>query len=326
LVINNYKGTETLTTTFNFNENDSAYIRKVFNTNPARTNSGVDSAPLKYFLGETFDRHMKANITNDQTFAAIVKLYNQNAVSGSDHKADLQSAQTPSIISCDLGAGAQNLFTIHALEQPGDWTNRNIKVSIEDVKRSTNESTDYGTFSVVLRALSDSDNVVRVIEQFNNCNLNPDSTNYIARRIGDSYQEWEASDRRYMQKGNYPAVSQFVRVAMNSEVDAGLSNPALLPFGFRGIFKYADEDLKPSDTSGNWVTGSVTVGSAVGGVFKASGSAPSCSVAYPAPELRVSASDGDLSNPTDAYFGFQTAKSAGSTVFDRSTIDLLRPR
>ena len=171
---------------------------------------------------------MKANITNDQTFAAIVKLYNQNAVSGSDHKADLQSAQTPSIISCDLGAGAQNLFTIHALEQPGDWTNRNIKVSIEDVKRSTNESTDYGTFSVVLRALSDSDNVVRVIEQFNNCNLNPDSTNYIARRIGDSYQEWEASDRRYMQKGNYPAVSQFVRVAMNSEVDAGLSNPALL--------------------------------------------------------------------------------------------------
>ena len=332
MVINNYKGSETLTTTFNFNENDSSYIRKVFNTNPARTNSGVDSAPLNYFLGETFDRHLKANITNTQTFAAIVKLYSQGAVSGSYFRAALQSAQTPPIISCDLGAGAQDLFTIHALEQPGDWTNRNIKVSIEDIQRSTNESTDYGTFSVVLRALSDSDNVVRVIEQFNNCNLNPDSPNYVARRIGDSYQEWEASDRRYMQKGSYPAVSQFIRLAMNSEVDAGLSNPALLPFGFRGIFKYTDELVPASGSSGNWITGSNTLqpsgplNAKKGGVFRTLVDAVSCSVAYPAPELRVSASDGNLSNPTDAYFGFQTAKTAGSTVFDRSTIDLLRPR
>ena len=328
LVINNYKGTETLTTTFNFNENDSSYIRKVFNTNPARTNSGVDSANVNYFLGETFDRHLKANITNEQTFAAIVKLYNQSAVSGSNFKADLQSAQTPPIISCDLGAGAQDLFTVHALEEPGDWTNRNIKVSIQDVQRSTNESTNYGTFSVVLRALSDSDNVVRVIEQFNNCNLNPDSPNYVARRIGDSYQEWEASDRRYMQKGNYAPVSQYVRVAMNSEVDAGLSNPALLPFGFRGIFKYDDELIAPSGSAGNWVTGSgmPAVSYAKEGCFRVGVDAVSCSVAYPAPELRVSASDGDLSNPADAYFGFQTVKSAGSTVFDRSTIDLLRPR
>jgi phage tail sheath protein FI len=42
--------------------------------------------------------------------------------------------------------------------------------------------------------------------------------------------------------------------------------------------------------------------------------------------LRLSASDGGLSNRTDAYFGFQTTKTPGGTVFDRSTIDLLRPR
>jgi hypothetical protein len=49
-------------------------------------------------------------------------------------------------------------------------------------------------------------------------------------------------------------------------------------------------------------------------------------VYYPAPELRVNASDGGLSNKTDAYFGFQTTTTAGGTQFDRSTIDLLRPR
>jgi hypothetical protein len=46
----------------------------------------------------------------------------------------------------------------------------------------------------------------------------------------------------------------------------------------------------------------------------------------PSPELRLSASDGNLSDPTDAYFGFQSTKTRGGTVFDRSNIDLLRPR
>ena len=42
--------------------------------------------------------------------------------------------------------------------------------------------------------------------------------------------------------------------------------------------------------------------------------------------LRLEASDGNLANPTDAYFGMQTSQGASSTVFDKSTIDLLRPR
>ena len=46
----------------------------------------------------------------------------------------------------------------------------------------------------------------------------------------------------------------------------------------------------------------------------------------PVPELRVSASDGNLPQSSSAYFGFQTTQTAGGTVFDRSTIDLLRPR
>ena len=65
LVIGNYRGSENLTTTFKFNENDSRYIRNVFNTNPQMTNSslmGSGETQLTYFLGETFDRHLKANI------------------------------------------------------------------------------------------------------------------------------------------------------------------------------------------------------------------------------------------------------------------------
>jgi hypothetical protein len=325
-------------TTFNFNENDSKYIRKVFNTNPQLTNSGITAAASRqpYFLGETFDRHLKANITTTgDTMAALVKLYDaDNSVSGSQFLTQVQSAETPQVISCDLGSGVQNLFKFVALNQPGDWTNRNIKISIQDIKRSSTDETDYGSFSVVVRHLSDSDNVVKVIEQFNNCDLNPDSPNYIARRIGDKYLDWTESERRYTESGNWPNVSRYVRVEMNSDVDAGLTNPALLPFGWLGMVKYQDDSLATSATSGSWITGStpnlpaaVTVSNAGASLFVFSGSAGAVvDVLYPAPEFRVSASDGYLSNPTDAYFGFQTSKTAGSTVFDRSNIDLLRPR
>ena len=113
-----------------------------------------------------------------------------------------------------------------ALEEPGDWTNRNIKVSIQDIKRSSNDSTDYGTFTVVVRHLSDSDNVVNVVEMFSNCDLNPNSSNYVARKIGDKRRTWEETERRYIQAGDWDNNSKYIRVEMNSDVNAGITNPA----------------------------------------------------------------------------------------------------
>jgi len=363
--ITNASGSDDANTTFtaNFTEGDSRYIRKVFNTNPQRTNAAVASpgTALQYFLGETFDRHMKANVTStlidasatQRTLGSIVKIQGGTGgtVKGSDFAGNsAQSAQSPSIISCRLSPtdGPDSLFAIHALQEPGDWTNRNIKVSIQDIQRAPTNAYRYGTFSVVVRQLSDSDNTVRVIEQFDDCDLNPDSLNYVARKVGDQYTSWSESERRYVQKGDWANNSAYIRVAMDSNVDAGMANPSLLPFGYRGIVKYDDEELtNASSGDGNWATGSNVEGDfpaprsatgqwSSGSLFaiydNVDGPAFNAlntigiKALYPTPELRVSASDGNLSNKTDAYFGFQTAQSAGSTVFDKSTIDLLRPR
>ena len=353
LLIKNYKGTSTLTSTFNFSENDSKYIRKVFNTNPQQTNSGITNGPVNYWLGETFDRHLAAQIDNTQTktFAAIVPIRTTGSARGYDFRASLQGAQTPQVISCrlSLSAAPQDLFKFVALDEPGDWSNKNIKVSIQDIKVSTNDSSEYGTFSVVVRHLSDTDNVVRVLEQFNNCDLNPDSLNYVARLVGDKRKVWNPDEKRYREEGDYDNRSDFIRIEMNADAAAGITDPQLLPFGFRGIVKYNDEDLltTASGDAGQWISGSgvtglpvasatgeITSGSlfAVSGTFSGvSGTVDqdlnyAISVIYPAPEFRINATDGNLNNPKDAYFGLQTAKSAGSTVFDRSTISLLRPR
>ena len=320
-----------ITASFNFNRNDSRYIRKVFNTNPQLTNAGITDTPLNYFLGETFDRHLSETVSDEgTTYAALVQLTNTgDSLSGSNFIASLQGAETPQIISCRLDPSdtPTDLFKFVTRGEGGDWSNKNIKISIQDIKRSTNNDTEYGTFSVVIRHLSDSDNVVRVIEQFNNCTLNPNSLDYVARKIGTQYREWEPSERRYRTRGDWPNNSQLVRIVMNSDVDAGLTNPVLLPFGFDGIVKYVDETIVDA-ASGSWISGSGNPDPTnyIGETLVISGSSLTANVFYPEPELRVSASDGNLANPTDAYFGFQTTQTAGGTVFDTSNIDLLRPR
>ena len=328
-----------LTASFNFDVNSSNYIRKVFNTNPQLVNSAITDASNRtnYFLGETFDRHLKANISSDSaTWGAVVKLYN-GSISGSNFEASLQNAESPQIIGCDLGDGKRpNLFKFVARGEPGSWTNKNLKVSIQDIKVPTNDSSDYGTFSVVVRLLSDSDNVVRVVEQFNNCNLNPQSLNYVGRKIGDRQRIWVEAERRYRDSGDWPNNSDYLRVDVASDVDAGILNASYLPFGWQGIVKYKDEvdsnRILDNTSQGNWITGSTrtlalpSATTTVNSALCISGSNLTASIFYPAPELRVSASDGELSNLSDAYFGLQTSRTAGSTVFDTSTIDLLGVR
>jgi len=352
MLIKKYDGSSTLTTTFNFSKNDSKYIRKVLSTNPQKTNTAVTTNTVDYWLGETFDRHLAAQINSAQgsTWATIVPLRTTGSAVGYNFRANLNSAETPQVISCRLSPSStpQDLFKIVALNEPGDWTNKNLKISIQDIAISTNDSTDYGSFSVVVRHLSDTDNVVRIIEQFNDCNLNPDSLNYVARIIGDKRTEWNEDERRYRVVGGYDNRSDYIRIVMNADVDAGtITDPQLLPFGFRGIVKYNDEDLLQSGTVyGQWLSGTAVTGLPVssgsvveagsitpGSLFAISGAANlsvpltyNANVIYPVPEFRINASDGNLNNPKDAYFGLQTAEAAGSTVFDRSTIDLLRPR
>ena len=346
-LVKNASGTTVDTITFNFNKNDSKYIRKVFNTNPQLlTDAIVDPSNTElYFLGETFDRHIE-NVLSDEasSYAAAFVRINDGGSDGDDFTYEVQAAETPNIISCKLapGSGVTKLFQFVARGKAGDWTNKNLKISIQDIKRSTNDQEDYGTFSVVVRHLSDSDNVVRVVEQFNNCDLNPNSLNFIARKIGDRRLVWSQSERRYYAEGNYDNNSDYIYVDVNSDVEAGVTNPTLLPFGFEGIVKYLDVTatagaggLNPS-----WLSASHGVGTfpltghySSGSLFVVSGAASieddvfaSASVDFPRPVLRDKATDGNLVNATDAYFGLQTTEAVGSTVFDRSTIDILRPR
>jgi hypothetical protein len=359
--------------TFNFNKNSDRYIRKVFNTNPSQTNTDVvASASAKtYWLGETYDQfinsdsadHTLSELGDGGTYGAILALYNTtgSTLDWDDHRTGFQDAETPYVYSQDLGVASnfdliekQKLFKFVSRGY-GEWANNNIKVSVENIRAADYPEIDpYGTFSVTLRHVRDTDNAPIFLERFDLCNLNPNSENYIAKKVGDRFIQWDDSDRRYREYGEYANKSDYVRVVVHENVAAAGAEAELLPFGYFGPPRYNGFSFRQQSGS---VTGPLPLGftsydaddtrsivqggSQLPGYLAGDGDAAaggntfllanpisasySGSFVFPKIRTRVSASEGAISNPTDAYFGVQTTTTKDSLRFDESYYDLVRP-
>ena len=241
-------GTVKHKTAFNFNRDSQYYIRKRFNTNPMMTNSSyVDTTPLKkgenlYWLGETYATHLNSIVTGSggQQLGFIAAL-ESGSVSWDERQASFVNSRTPWFFSQDLSSDYANylaeempkLFRFHGLDH-GEWVQNNCKVSIANLKPSKSVANAYGTFDVYLRAAHDTDNKPVFLERYTGCSLNPDSENYIARKIGDVYTTWDTTNKVHRQYGTYANKSEYIRVEMNPDVDNGLADPELLPFGVFG--------------------------------------------------------------------------------------------
>jgi hypothetical protein len=217
----------------------------------------------------------------------------------------------------------------------GRWTQNNLKISINSIKASTNTSDPYGSFNLVVRAASDRDNVVQVVEQFTNLNLNPSSENFIGRVIGDTYYEFDYTQRRLRQYGQYVNKSKYIRIDMNPDIESGLMDARLLPFGCTGPLRFKTVEGNPAGASyeGVPVSGpnSFLLGSgsvplcdppegtlSAGNIWVGSGSQVLSGLKLNFPEqlLRLSASDGGLADPEDAYFGPMSTVTRASSRKD----------
>jgi hypothetical protein len=371
--------TITETICFNFDREDERYIRKVFNTSPSVTNSDVtpstSNAFKKYWLGETFDQMVTRQVSNDGTSGNVFGLLGaitSGSVDWDDRAANFQNAETGFFFGQDLGEPATyqseampKLFKFISLEH-GEWLQRNVKISIEQLRASNNvEANPYGTFSVVLRHAKDNDNAPRIIERFDSLSLNPNSVNYIARRIGDKYNKWSDTERRLREYGDYDNQSSYIRVEMDPTVEAGGVDATLLPFGFYGpvrpigfsLFSGSvipgrigalsgtdpKRDANPLpyrdgvDTFALFGTGTIANSAAPEdvGIIRVTADKETAAIGeetvftgsylFPAIRLRHSASDGGINNPTDAYFGINTNRDAASLRFDESYVDMVRP-
>jgi len=172
----------------------------VFNTNPTLTNDAITPADglTNYWLGETFGNFVKNKINADssdagEAYGCLVPLQ-QGAAAYADQRQPAQAAASGWVISQDLNtvtasfdaADMTKLFKFHALgEGAGEWEQNNIKISITDIKTSTNPLvSEYGSFTVLVRQLEDDKDASPIIlEQYTECSLNPAANNYLLEPI-----------------------------------------------------------------------------------------------------------------------------------------------
>jgi hypothetical protein len=120
-----------------------------------------------------------------------------------------KSPSTPYLVSELRGNKVYNLFKFISISD-GNAANTEVKVSI------ANLSFNNMSFDVLVRNFFDTDANPVVIEKFTNCNMDPNSNNFVAKKIGSS-------------DGEYALISRYIMIELADEapIDA-------IPCGFYG--------------------------------------------------------------------------------------------
>lgn len=349
VIIYNAAGTEVENVSFNFDRTSGDYIRNKFNTNPQLVNTSITatSDQKNYWLGESFERSVKEKVTTTTAatqVAALIPLHKddvaptQNNGNWGYQRTGSAEAKSGYLIGRNYDSNNANyvgessvskLFRFECIHA-GEEIQKNVLIAIEDLKLATNPTVyPYGTFSVKIMDINGG-----TLEKYSGCNLDPNSPNFIARRIGDMYMEWSESDRRYRSYGDHPNVSDYVRIKMFAEYQNYAEND--LPVGFLGpgrpkSFGAVENDaqFKTFDLSDDFAGAFVT-----SQTVKASGASSealelfghqSIKFSFPKLPLRVNGSDGFSSNPYKVYFGIRPKVDKDSTLHDPDYCDYLRP-
>jgi len=149
-----------------------------------------------------------------------------------------RTAKAPKIISQEYGGAPKDLFRIWCLDD-GAIGNTRVKISIDNIVKSTNVNNKYCTFDLAVRDFMDTDDLPIIIEKFPKLSLNPIDERYISRVIGDYHLYYDFDKRVGSQKlvveGSYPNKSNYIRVEPTDSLDKGEIPADALPCGFRGI-------------------------------------------------------------------------------------------
>jgi hypothetical protein len=231
---------------FSLDSSSPKYIENVFGTDPTAVSTTIQLNPA--YLYTTFTDTIKRIANNSTSYRVGISAVPSGIFSGSkalnftdansfnpangDSNFGLTSAYTPFIVSQKVASvngttSRYELFKAHTLSD-GTNTNKQYKIEISDVKLAgTVAGTDWGTFTLSVRDYNDTTKRPKYLETFTNLSLDPDSSNFIARRIGDRYNYISYSGK-IIEFGTYANVSKNIRIEMTS----GDYPVTVVPYGF----------------------------------------------------------------------------------------------
>ena len=268
MFVNGWNGTDTTYSnviTASFDVSAPNYFGRIFNRDPLKMeNAG-------YLLYAQYDIHPAvavvtgSGIVTASLGAAVVASQRENdafIVTGSTtwnsgtttapnfegFEDRFQTASTPWFTSQKFGGRPTNLFQVFALSD-GEEANTKIKVSVENIQPSNSDTTQFGTFDLLVRDFADNDNNKVVLEQWRGLSLDVDNPRFIGNIIGDTrvFFNFDASNgkQKLTTVGNYPVRSKFIRVSIADDVLNGEVPQTALPMGCRGFPHLATSGSAP---------------------------------------------------------------------------------
>jgi len=225
-----------------FDPDSDQYVGKILNTNPENFAEKKHVLYLDYAVDSQVATLSASNTV--PTVAVLSGSGNVNSLGIEFGKVfgyfntRYTAPKSPYFVSQPFGGIEYDLFYVESRDD-GAYANSKYKISISNLLASTNPSTKYGSFTLSVRAFNDSDEQPQILEQFSNLSLDPNSTQYIVRVIGDKrtkfdFDQIESEDRGITVEGKYGNRSRFIRVVPSKQLDSDEVPELALPFGFRG--------------------------------------------------------------------------------------------
>ena len=236
--------------TASLNPRDKDYIRNILNTDP------LQFATQKHLLYAAFDVETElaaasGGAVSGSSGGAVAMMSGSAAVSSNNQAGEnfltafgrfdtrYNTPRTTAFISQPFGKVEHDLFHFELLDD-GAFGAGKFKVSIANIRGSADENNPYGTFTVQVREYDDNDKSPKVLEEFTQCDLNPNSENFVGRRIGDkkAFFDFDAEreeERGLQVSGKYANMSNVVRIVLGDGVQNNSVPRESLPFGFKGL-------------------------------------------------------------------------------------------
>ena len=134
-----------------------------------------------------------------------------NTINTTNYATKFKTPETPWVVSELKGSTVERLFKFVSISD-GNSANAEIKISIENINVETQE------FDVIIRDFNDTDASKVVLEAYTRCTLIPSNTNYIAKKIGTTNED-------------YTLNSKYVMLELAENI-----SPKSFPCGFEGYY------------------------------------------------------------------------------------------
>ena len=219
-----------------FNTGSANYIENVLSSSPQVQTSGQTS--VKVYVYKNYKSYQSLGVHSATSSASISSgslafSFDSTSATAIDNLA----GYTPYIQSQLINGSRYNLFQVYTRSHGTDVNSKYVVVMLNIKAAGSVPGSSFGSFSLQVRK---TDQVAwkqkneTVVEQWDDLNFDPTSTNYFARAIGDRYVDI-SNTGKLTYNGDWPNKSKHVYIRNYTAIADGSVPVTVVPMGFAAV-------------------------------------------------------------------------------------------